>query len=62
MKFEVIIFSGFLIIILIIFFLKKIPVKYTNVKIGDTKIRAEIADNQIKRAKGLMFRKNMSEN
>ena len=61
MKLEIIIFSGFFIILLIIFFLKRTPTKYTNVKIDDTEIRAEIADNPIKKAKGLMFRKNLQE-
>jgi uncharacterized membrane protein (UPF0127 family) len=62
MKFEIIILSGVIIVLLIIFFLKKSPTKYTNVKIGNTEIRAEIADNIIKRTKGLMFRKSLPEN
>ena len=62
MKFEIIILSGVVIVLLIIIFLKKSPTKYTNVKIGDTEVRAEIADTLIKRTKGLMFRKSLSEN
>ena len=62
MKFEIIILSGIVIILLIIFYLKKSPTKYTNVKITNTEIRAEIADTLIKRTKGLMFRKSLSQN
>ena len=36
--------------------------KYTTVKIGNTKIKAEIADTSLKKIKGLMFRKNLPEN
>lgn len=61
MKFEIIFLSGFVIVLLIIFLLKKPSVKYTNVKVGGTKIRAEIADNFISQAKGLMFRKSLPE-
>jgi len=62
MKFEIIFLSGFLIVLLIILYLKKPPTKYTTVKIEDTKIRAEIADTLLKRTKGLMFRKTLPEN
>jgi len=62
MKFEIIFLSGVIIVLLIILFFKKTPTKYTNVKIGDTEIKAEIADTLIKRTKGLMFRKSLPEN
>ena len=62
MKFEIIILFGIIIVLLIIFYFKKTPTKYANVKIGDTKIRAEIADTFIKQTKGLMFRKSLPEN
>ncbi len=62
MKPEIIFLSAFIVVVLIVFFLKKTPVKYTNVKVGNTEIRAEIADNPINRAKGLMFRKSLPEN
>ncbi len=62
MKFEIIILSAFVIILLIIFLFKKSPVKYANVKIGKTEIKAEIADNMITRTKGLMFRKTLPDN
>jgi hypothetical protein len=62
MKFEIIILSGIIIVLLIIFYFKKTPTKYTNVKIGDTEIRAEIADTFIKQTKGLMFRKSLPDN
>ena len=61
MRFEIIILFVFIVILFIIFFLKK-PAKYTNVKIGDIKIRAEIVDNPISRARGLMFKKSLPEN
>lgn len=61
MKFEIIILSGIIIVLFIILYLKK-PTKYTNVKIGNTEVRAEIADTIIKRTKGLMFRKSLPEN
>lgn len=61
MKLEIIILSVVTVFFLIILFLKKPSVKYTNVKVGDTKIRAEIADNLISRTKGLMFRKTLPE-
>ncbi len=60
MKFEIIILSG-VIVLLIILYLKKSPVKYTNVKVGNTEVKAEIADTPLKRAKGLMFRKSLPE-
>jgi hypothetical protein len=62
MKPEIIILSATVIFLLIIFFLKKSPVKYTNVKIGKTEIKAEIADTLITKTKGLMFRKSLPEN
>jgi hypothetical protein len=61
MKFEIIILSG-IIVLLIILYLKKSPTKYTNVKVEDTVIRSEIADTPIKRTKGLMLRKSLPEN
>ena len=61
MKPEIIILSVAVIIIVIFLYLKKIPIKYTNVKVGNAQIQAEIADNEIKRTKGLMFRKSLSE-
>lgn len=36
--------------------------KYTGVTLGNTKIKAEIADTPAERTKGLMFRKKLSEN
>jgi len=62
MKFEIIFLSVTVIVLLIIFFLKKPSGKYTNVKVGNTQIRAEIADTFITRTKGLMFRKSLPEN
>jgi len=62
MKFEIIILSGLTIVLLIILLFKNPPIKYTNVKIVDTEIRAEMADTVIKRTKGLMFRKSLPEN
>jgi len=61
MKFEIIILSAAVIVLLIFFYFKKSSAKYTNVKVGDTKIRVEIADNLIKQTKGLMFRKSLPE-
>lgn len=61
MKFEIIILSGLIIVLFIILYFKKSPTKYTTVKIEDTEIRAEIADTFTERAKGLMFRKTLSE-
>lgn len=62
MKFEIIILFVTVIVLLIFFYLKKTPTKYTNVKIGNTEIKAEIADSLIKQTKGLMFRKSLPEN
>ena len=61
MKFEIIILSIAVIILIIVFYLKKTPIKSTNVKLGNTEITAEIADDTIKRTKGLMFRKSLAE-
>jgi len=61
MKFEIFILFSFIAIVVMIFQLKKSSVKYINIKIGDTEIKAEVADNIIKRTKGLMFRKTLSE-
>jgi hypothetical protein len=62
MKPEIIILSATVIFLLIILYLKKSPVKYVNVRVGNTEIRAEIADTLIKRTRGLMFRKSLPEN
>jgi uncharacterized membrane protein (UPF0127 family) len=61
MKFEIIVLSVVIIILLIIFYFKKSSTKYTNVKVGNIKIRAEIANDVFKRTKGLMFRKSLPE-
>jgi uncharacterized membrane protein (UPF0127 family) len=61
MRFEIIILSIAVIVLLVLILFKRQPVKYTNVKIGDTEIRAEIANTFVKKSKGLMFRKNLSE-
>jgi hypothetical protein len=61
MRFEIITLSVTVIILLVLIFFKRQPVKYTNVKIEDTEIRAEIANTFVKRTKGLMFRKNLPE-
>ena len=61
MKFEIIILSSIIILLIILYF-KKSTTKYTNIKIGDTEIRAEIADTFIKQTRGLMFRKSLPEN
>ena len=47
------------IIILSMFFLKKDQL--VDVKIGNASFKAEIADNFLERAKGLMFRKDMPQ-
>ena len=47
------------IIILSMFFSKKDD--FVNVKVGNASFKAEIADNFIERAKGLMFRKDMPQ-
>ena len=62
MKFEIVVLSCLIIVLLIIIYFKKSPTKYTTVKIKDTEIRAEIADTFTKRTKGLMFRKSLPEN
>jgi len=49
-------------VLFIIFYFRRSPTKYTTVKIGDVKIRAEITDTLIKRTKGLMFKKTLPEN
>jgi len=61
MKFEIIILSGLIIVLVIILYFKKSPIKYTTVKIRGTEIKAEIADTLMKRMKGLMFRKILPE-
>ena len=45
-----------------IIYLLSSPKKFAEVNFGKVKVKAEIADNPIKRAKGLMFRKNLEEN
>jgi hypothetical protein len=62
MKFEIIILFVTVIVLLIFLYLKKTPTKYTNVKVGNTEIRAEIADSLLKQTKGLMFRKSLPDN
>lgn len=61
MRYDLIIFVIGIVIILIIFYLKRTPTKYTNIKIGKTTVKAEIADTILKQMKGLMFRKNLPE-
>jgi hypothetical protein len=51
-----------LIIILVIIANTFKATKYTEIKIGDTKVNAEIADTAFKKAKGLMGRKSLKEN
>ena len=62
MRYELIFLSGLAIVLLIIFLSKKSQSKYTNVKIGSTEVKAEIADTHLKRVKGLMFKKELPEN
>jgi hypothetical protein len=62
MRPEIIILALLILIIIIILLFRKPSSKSTNVKIGDTTVKAEIADTFITRMKGLMFRKNMPEN
>ena len=62
MRPEIIIMSTSIIVLFLILYFKKSPVKYTIVKIDGTEIRAEIADTFTKRTKGLMFRKTLPEN
>ena len=61
MKPEIIVLSSLIIVSVIILLFKKSPTKYANVKIEDTKIRAEVADTLMQRTRGLMFRKALSE-
>lgn len=63
MKLEIIIVYGIVIFLILFFldFLKKPSTKYTNVKLGNTEIKAEIVDSLIERTKGLMFRKSLPE-
>jgi len=62
MRLDLIIFAVGIIIVLIFLYFRKTPTKYTNVKIGNTTIKAEIADTNLKRIKGLMFRKSLPKN
>jgi len=61
MRFDLIFFVGIVILLIFLYF-KKSPAKYTNVKIGNTVIKAEIADTHLKRIIGLMTRKYLPEN
>ena len=61
MRFDLIIIVVGIVIILIFLYFKKSPTKYTNVKVGDTTVKAEIADTTLKQIRGLMFRKNLPE-
>ena len=61
MKFEIIIFSVTVMVLLVLFYFKKTPARYMNVKVSSTEVKAEIADDLIKRTKGLMFRKGLGE-
>jgi hypothetical protein len=60
MRYEIIIFLGLLIIPLFLFFNKNSS-KYTNVKIGNVTIKAEIADTLLKKGIGLMRKKHLPE-
>lgn len=57
----VIIFLVTLFVAGMIYFLNY-PKKFGEVDFGEIKIKVEIADNPIKQAKGLMFRKSLPEN
>jgi len=61
MKFEIIIFSVTVMVLLVLLYFKKTPARYMNVKVSSTEVKAEIADDLIKRTKGLMFRKGLGE-
>jgi len=57
-------FAIVLLLLVIILVILANPFKtayYIDVKIGDTKVNAEVADTFAKKVKGLMFRKNLSE-
>jgi len=62
MRYDLIIFVVGIVIVLIILYFWKTPKKYTNVKIGNATVKAEIADTTLKQIKGLMFRKNLPKN
>jgi hypothetical protein len=62
MRPELIILVLFVLIVILVLIFRKSSSKYTNVKIGDTTVKAEVADTYLKRMKGLMFKKNMPEN
>lgn len=51
-----------MVIILVIIFNPFKTTKYSEVKIGDFTVNAEIADTTLKKAKGLMGRKSLKEN
>ena len=61
MRFDLIIIVVGIVIILIFLYFKRTPTKYTNVKIGNASIKAEIADTSLKKIKGLMFRKQLQK-
>jgi len=62
MKLEIIILALIFFVLFMILIFKKTPEKQTKIKIGSTEIKAEIADTNLKRIKGLMFRKALPEN
>lgn len=51
-----------LVVVIIILSGMSKPTRYTNVKIGNTTVKVEIADTVIKQSKGLMFRKSLGKN
>ena len=61
MRFDLIIFFSGMIILLIFLLFRRTPTKYTNVKIGNIVIKAEIADTHLKRIIGLMSKKSLPE-
>lgn len=61
MRFDLIIIVVGIVIILIFLYFKRTPTKYTNVKVGNATIKAEIADTSLKQIKGLMFKKDLPE-
>ncbi|MBI4010047.1 MAG: DUF192 domain-containing protein [Candidatus Aenigmarchaeota archaeon] len=62
MEFKFLIIFALLAAAIILIFINKSELKYARVIVGNTSVKAEVADTALKQVKGLMFRKSLPEN
>ncbi len=61
-KFLIPIAAAVAIVSIVLMLANKPETKYARINVGNTEVKAEIADTPLKQAKGLMFRKSLPQN